>query len=398
MRIIIFILLLVFTNSYSQQTNVVVALIGTVAGEPHLQDSFVLGYESTGGTYSGTFTILENTSVVNGFKYADTNNYTCVLRNSGNHPSIAIQTDSFYSKGIQFITCGGDNAYQQNIPNNVTLTHAITCGAGESANMTSYPIEFYGIHYGYNFPITNIVQGLGDTLTTTVDISTNGVFFINYLYRVVFSNVFGFSNNPNGIFQPINSINGYTGFTMIHNAGTGSFTSGNVAVFYQSYSHAYIAGQLAYIKDQLNCTWWEARYRARVTGSEGGVYTAIYNGYGRVNITSAINYGGSIPADPYNTLEGEAILTVNKTNNSFTLNIDTVKNAIRYELYDNDSLLKTVYPYPAFVSSHQFTFNRKFKSQGGKHNFHYKAVRGEEEILSETINKNWLSYPKVYKK
>jgi hypothetical protein len=36
---------------------------------------------------------------------------------------------------------------------------------------------------------------------------------------------------------------------------------------YSSYSNGYIAGQIKYIADTLNCSIWEARYRAMMTGS-----------------------------------------------------------------------------------------------------------------------------------
>ncbi|MEP7145445.1 MAG: hypothetical protein ABI792_00400 [bacterium] len=68
--------------------------------------------------------------------------------------------------------------------------------------------------------------------------------------------------------------------------------------FYQSYAHAYIAGQIVFIKDYLKCSWWEARYRARVTGSENNIYHT-YNGFGKINIYNAIRYQGAIPNDPY---------------------------------------------------------------------------------------------------
>lgn len=394
MKIVILILLLISIKCYSQQTNVVVALSGTIADEPHLQDSFILGYESAGGTYTGTFTILENTGVVNGFKYADTNGYTCVLRNSGNAPSIANQIDSFYNKGIQYITCGGDNGYHLNSLNNVTLTNAITCGGGETENMTSYPIEFYGIHFGYKYPITNITQS-GVNANVTVDIS-NGIFYVNYLYRVTFSNVLGFSNNPNGIIPIVTQSVNYTQFLIFHNLGTGSFISGDVSVFYQSYAHAYIAGQIAYIKDQLGCSWWEARYRARVTGSENNIYN-IYNGYGYINLSDAINYNGIIPIDPYDTLIGSAVLTINRNDNLFILTIDTVTNALKYELYDNETLLTTIFR-NNFIENNEFNITKKLKSEGGKHKFYYKAIRNEQSITSNIINKSWLYYNKIYKK
>lgn len=65
-----------------------------------------------------------------------------------------------------------------------------------------------------------------------------------------------------------------------------------------SYSNAYIAGKIAKIKYTLNCSWWEARYRARVTASRNGVWSNE-NGYGVIDVTAAINYYGNIPSNPY---------------------------------------------------------------------------------------------------
>lgn len=73
---------------------------------------------------------------------------------------------------------------------------------------------------------------------------------------------------------------------------------GNPAVDASSYSNGVILGKILKIKETLSCSWWEARYRARMTASNNGTRD-INNGYGKINVTNAINYNGSIIADPY---------------------------------------------------------------------------------------------------
>lgn len=73
---------------------------------------------------------------------------------------------------------------------------------------------------------------------------------------------------------------------------------GNTGLDQSSYSNGVILGKILYIKEQLLCTWWEARHRARMTASESGTWN-IYNGYGKIDKAAAIAYSGSIPADPF---------------------------------------------------------------------------------------------------
>jgi hypothetical protein len=59
-----------------------------------------------------------------------------------------------------------------------------------------------------------------------------------------------------------------------------------------------VAGKIYKIQRSLNCSWWEARYRARMTASNNGVWDK-FNGYGKINVNSAISYAGEIIPDPY---------------------------------------------------------------------------------------------------
>lgn len=56
-----------------------------------------------------------------------------------------------------------------------------------------------------------------------------------------------------------------------------------------SFSNPYIAAQLLFVAETLNCSFWEARQRAMETGTEKGIFHET-NGYGFIKITEAIQY------------------------------------------------------------------------------------------------------------
>lgn len=71
-----------------------------------------------------------------------------------------------------------------------------------------------------------------------------------------------------------------------------------------SFSNGIILGKLLKIKHTLNCSWWEARWRARITADRNEPNRETFpwdlkNGYGRINVEKAINFKGYIPPDPY---------------------------------------------------------------------------------------------------
>lgn len=73
---------------------------------------------------------------------------------------------------------------------------------------------------------------------------------------------------------------------------------------FSSFANGVIAGKILKIKDTLNCSWWEARYRARMTCDKGednrtGADWDLFNGYGKINVNNAIAYSGVIIADPF---------------------------------------------------------------------------------------------------
>lgn len=65
-----------------------------------------------------------------------------------------------------------------------------------------------------------------------------------------------------------------------------------------SFSNGTICGKLLKIKDTKNCSWWEARFRARKTATNGGIWDQ-FNGYGKIDVTAALAYAGGIDPDPY---------------------------------------------------------------------------------------------------
>lgn len=80
--------------------------------------------------------------------------------------------------------------------------------------------------------------------------------------------------------------------------------SGNPAI-QSSLSNGRVAGKILNIRNTLSCTFWEARFRARITATRtllthpDGEYWNQNNGFGIVDVSAAIAYAGSIPADPY---------------------------------------------------------------------------------------------------
>lgn len=71
-----------------------------------------------------------------------------------------------------------------------------------------------------------------------------------------------------------------------------------------SFANGIILGKLLKIKHTLNCNWWEARWRARITADRTEPNRETYpwdlrNGYGRINVDRAIEFKGYIPPDPY---------------------------------------------------------------------------------------------------
>ncbi len=116
-----------------------------------------------------------------------------------------------------------------------------------------------------------------------------------------------------------------------------------------SFSNGVIAGKLLKIKDTLQCSWWEARYRARATALQTESNRLnngwdLYNGYGKIDVDKAIAYKGVIPLDPYlyNTDFITDLETENETltneNLELTEENETLTNEILELTEENESL------------------------------------------------------------
>lgn len=207
------------------------------------------------------------------------------------------------------------------------------------------------------------------------------------------------SNFPNiQLFMPAGSnlnIEVYTGnlnAIIITGAGVNSNLTGYKTEFYgldtisgnnneSSYSNGYIAGQICYIKDTLNCSFWEARLRARITGSQNNVYNNV-NGFGKININDAINYAGNISLGNI----GSITATLNDTTGAVAVAMSEVTNAMQYKLYKNNVLLS---------SQTSLTYNDTITRQvkpNGNYVYSYKAITEDEETETEETTVKYNSY------
>ena len=129
-----------------------------------------------------------------------------------------------------------------------------------------------------------------------------------------------------------------------------------------SFSNGYIAGQLACIINTLQCSVWEARYRSRMTSSLSGNWVNT-NGYGKINVASAIAYTGSISYDPYSYSFGIIdSLSSNKLNKtSYEITIPNIEFAESYQLYKDSVLYNTYSSTTSVVESITSSNNYKYK-------------------------------------
>ena len=408
------------------------------ADDQYCDESFIAGYESAGGHWSGSLTKIESLSPAAMEDTSLSGGYDLLTWNSGGDPTyiqLALGLNS--SRGLQYFIPAGSNLYRYR-SHTRPLLDQIICGAGYDSNNTGYSCEFWDrdpyrwddtviriVKGGTQFTITKVIRisstsiGIrfsGDSLNvngfehgfpirivglTGTDISPlpSGLYYPTYGsggylifsintssgtigleqtpsagtiktgtadnrilirtshwnypfngYAYAIFGVTGFANNPNRSF-PIytQNVDGYGDkFEVIHDIGTGSYTGGGrVSNNSQSYATPYIAGKLAFIKDSIEnqrgrpCSWWEARYRARMTASEGGVYDQ-YSGYGRVNVLSAINYIGEIPTDPNGIIGDFSAITYSRVGDQLVIFFQPITNATHYEIYNNNNLIHTL--------------------------------------------------------
>ncbi len=376
---------------------VLICLSSTEVDEPHLKESFIAGYESAGRHFD-----TNNVTIVNGINNAEklktqldyslANGYDIVLHNWGPQEDYSSLSASYYHvRGIQIICPGGSNVFHDHRTD--SLPRMIYCAAGDTSNQTSYRVEFFSGHPFSNYPILSMAKNGGDTITVVVDIATNGAFAIPQGYYAKFSSVTGWQNNPIGLIRAIPA--GYDRFKIIYNVGTGSFSSGTAKLYFESYSHAYIAGIFAAIRDSLKCSNWEARYRMRMTASNSGSAT-VYDGFGKPSLSDALAWSGSIPDDPFTTLGAIGKISALRNGNVVYVTIDSVANATRYQIFDNTTLL-TDYDFHFRVlgtvwMQNAYTYNVSRTIRSIPHQFWYRAYMDTVQTLES--EKKVVSYPK----
>lgn len=157
-----------------------------------------------------------------------------------------------------------------------------------------------------------------------------------------------------------------------------------------SNSNGYIAGQIYKIKVGRNCSWWEARYCARMTGSEGGIWDTI-NGYGLIDVDAAIAYAGAVPDDPFITLGAVGILTQANFGNNVGFIAAAVANALGYVFeYNSNNAGWIAEPEQA---SRAYTY---VLEAGETVKVRYKAVQNEfETAYSNEIELSFLQNSKI---
>lgn len=160
-----------------------------------------------------------------------------------------------------------------------------------------------------------------------------------------------------------------------------------------SYSNARIASKLKYIKETLNCGWWEVMYRARMSGS---VYTNE-NGFGMIDVSLALAFSDEIIPDQYKLGETPTpfVLEKKESTSSISMTCSTIPYFHYYKLYRNDVLIDSSYT-ASFTNNYSLT--PKLKSEGS-YIFNYKieAVGSDTaKIVSEFQSViNYRKYPKI---
>jgi len=153
-----------------------------------------------------------------------------------------------------------------------------------------------------------------------------------------------------------------------------------------SFSNGIILGKLLRIKDTLNCSWPEARYRARMTAdrNEPNRETSpwdLHNGYGRINVQAAIANPRSITV--------EATITQEKVR----LNWAAVSGATSYKIYRQarhaawEHIAET-----AEVIYLDETVTRNAKG----YNYKVVAICGEQQAESNIVRVPFLKIDRLY--
>lgn len=157
-----------------------------------------------------------------------------------------------------------------------------------------------------------------------------------------------------------------------------------------SYSNGYIAGKIAYIKDYLKCSNWEARYIARQSSTKSNNYTN-QNGFGIIDVVKAINTQYNVPENPIYKIGDVGNLTTTRNNSTVNISWDAVENADvlynSYKLYKNDQVI-----YSGINTTYTDTI-----LPGQKNFYKYKGFNNTGETdFSDTKKVFYPAYKKIY--
>lgn len=229
------------------------------------------------------------------------------------------------------------------------LSHLVLVGGGVSGLSDWYTgaglefVEEATIQYlngGSNvtsFSVTNVTdQGGG-----VARISSTGIH--NYALanmKIHIAGVSGFANDINGKRTIVAKGTGYVDVTFTLGAGTFSGPSANAKIQWVSGAISVVAAKLNKIMRERNCSFWEARYVARQTGSASGVHD-VTTGFGSIDADDAIAYDLSIPADEYDTIGAIGTLALTVTDGAATFTHPEIVDAKQAVLYANDVPLFT---------------------------------------------------------
>lgn len=206
------------------------------------------------------------------------------------------------------------------------------------------------------YPITSITQHNSTTVRITCETTlanSQAPFFWSNGVVIKLVGFSGTSNDLNGWHILKNKATVYLGGSGLDalyrttadidfNFGTGTPVLGVGQITFLSDLAAIVATQLNMIRRgraELNgeCSWWEARYCARMTGSQGGVSDDKV-GYGEIDTVSAIAYSDPIAPDEYLSVGSVGTLagTYNSGTKKMIITIPFVENALKYYLVKDE--------------------------------------------------------------
>jgi len=278
--------------------------------------------------------------------------------------------------GLKYCNNVGNGANESN--EFFMVEHTTTAGTIDTGFLTS---DYQELSAG--------TMQFGDTNTGRALIRITGAtVFPSIPSAVTITGISGFTNNvPDGVMPIYAIVNGRGYYNMIkvtHSLGSGVYAGGGrVYNVSQSYSHAYIGGKLAAIKDITGEDWSTVLGKAIVTASNGSLRDT-HNGYGVINVELATAVGDYIV-----TLETPVLNEIIETFvGNFPLTWNLIPFADTYEIYLRGELYATV---KAQITTYTVTnFQRQNKSK--KNLFQVRAVNGDQ--YSEFSNSQ--EYPYYY--